>query len=76
MKIVMARARARHILVNTEEDCMRLKREILEGLDFADAAKRFRNVLRDEKEGTSVNSSAGKWCQNSIRPSSMNRWAK
>ncbi len=47
----MARARARHILVNTEEDCMRLKREILEGLDFADAAKRFSECPSGRKGG-------------------------
>lgn len=37
----MPKARARHILVPTEEDCVKLKKEILEGLDFADAARRF-----------------------------------
>ena len=32
-------ATARHILVETEEHCINLKKEIEEGLDFAEAAK-------------------------------------
>ncbi|MCS5565887.1 MAG: peptidyl-prolyl cis-trans isomerase [Methylococcales bacterium] len=35
----MARAEARHILVDTEEECEKIKAEILEGGDFAEAAK-------------------------------------
>lgn len=35
----MARARARHILVQTEDECESLKREILAGADFAEMAK-------------------------------------
>lgn len=35
----MARARARHILVETEEKCEELKNQILGGTDFAEAAK-------------------------------------
>ena len=35
----MARACARHILVDSEDTCEQLKSEILEGSDFADVAK-------------------------------------
>jgi len=34
----MASASARHILVKTEDECDRLKKEIAEGADFADLA--------------------------------------
>ncbi len=34
----MALARARHILVNTEEECTKLIQEIKGGVDFADVA--------------------------------------
>lgn len=35
----MARASARHILVDTEEKCNDLKQQIADGADFADVAK-------------------------------------
>ncbi|MDF1881246.1 peptidylprolyl isomerase [Sulfurimonas sp. MAG313] len=35
----MAKASARHILVETEERCLEIKAEIEAGKDFADAAK-------------------------------------
>lgn len=35
----MARACARHILVDSEDTCQQLKSEILAGSDFADVAK-------------------------------------
>ncbi|CAN8140500.1 peptidyl-prolyl cis-trans isomerase C [uncultured Thiomicrorhabdus sp.] len=35
----MALAKARHILVSTEEQCNQLKQQILDGADFADVAK-------------------------------------
>ncbi len=35
----MPKARARHILVNTEAECIRLKSEIEGGKDFADMAR-------------------------------------
>jgi peptidyl-prolyl cis-trans isomerase C len=47
----MPKARARHILVATEEDCMKLKNEIIEGLDFADAAKKFSQCPSARKGG-------------------------
>ena len=37
----MARASARHILVKTEEACVDLKKQIEEGVDFADIAKKY-----------------------------------
>ena len=35
----MASASARHILVDTEEQCNELKQQILDGTDFAEVAK-------------------------------------
>ncbi len=37
----MASASARHILVETNEQCEDLKQQILNGADFADLAKQF-----------------------------------
>ena len=39
----MARATARHILVDTQEQCETLKEKIEGGLDFADAAREHSN---------------------------------
>ncbi|QSX31264.1 MULTISPECIES: peptidylprolyl isomerase [Shewanella] len=36
----MVQATARHLLVDTEEQCQALKQQILEGADFAELAKR------------------------------------
>ena len=36
----MAQAAARHILVNTEEECSNLKQQIAAGADFAELAKK------------------------------------
>ena len=36
----MSSAAARHILVNTEEECLKLKNEIEAGTDFAESAKK------------------------------------
>lgn len=37
----MARARARHILVSTEEQCNDLKQQIADGADFAELARTY-----------------------------------
>jgi peptidyl-prolyl cis-trans isomerase C len=37
----MAKASARHILVDTEEQCNTLKQQITDGTDFADVAKQY-----------------------------------
>ena len=37
----MAKATARHILVDTEEQCNDLKSQIAEGTDFGDVARQF-----------------------------------
>jgi peptidyl-prolyl cis-trans isomerase C len=37
----MAKASARHILVETESQCEELKQKIAEGADFADIAREF-----------------------------------
>ena len=39
----MPQANARHILVNTEEECTSLKKQIEEGADFAQLAKEHSN---------------------------------
>ncbi len=39
----MARASARHILVDTEEQCLELKTQIENGADFAEIAKQYSN---------------------------------
>ena len=39
----MATASARHILVDTEEQCLDLKQQIADGADFADIASRHSN---------------------------------
>jgi peptidyl-prolyl cis-trans isomerase C len=36
---MMARARARHILVDTEQKCLDLKQQIADGADFAELAR-------------------------------------
>ncbi len=35
----MLQATARHLLVNSEEECQQLKQQILDGADFAEIAK-------------------------------------
>ncbi len=35
----MVQATARHLLVNSEEECQQLKQQILDGADFAEIAK-------------------------------------
>jgi len=37
----MPSAAARHILVNTEEECLKLKNEIEAGADFLESAKKY-----------------------------------
>ncbi len=46
----MARASARHILVKTEAQCVKLKEEIEGGYDFAQAAKKH-SLCPSGKEG-------------------------
>lgn len=46
----MARASARHILVNTEEKCNELINNILDGADFGDVAKEH-SVCPSGKQG-------------------------
>ncbi len=36
----MSSASARHILVNSEDECLKLKKEIEDGTDFAESAKK------------------------------------
>ena len=49
----MTIASARHILVETEEECLKLRGLILdEGEDFSEIARNIQTVLPKNKEGT------------------------
>ncbi len=47
----MAKVRARHILVDTEEKCQSLKDEIAGGADFADLAKEHSSCPSGQQGG-------------------------
>ena len=47
----MAKATARHILVNTEEQCNELKDQIANGSDFGDVAKQHSKCPSGESGG-------------------------
>ncbi len=47
----MAKAQARHILVDTEEKCADLKQQIADGADFADIAKENSSCPSGKKGG-------------------------
>lgn len=47
----MAKARARHILVSSEDACIDLKKQIEGGTDFADAAKQHSTCPSGQKGG-------------------------
>nr|WP_300307899.1 peptidylprolyl isomerase [Halomonas sp.] len=47
----MVQATARHILVDTEAECLALKTEIENGLDFADAAREHSNCPSGRQGG-------------------------
>jgi peptidyl-prolyl cis-trans isomerase C len=47
----MARARARHILVSTREQCEELKKQIENGADFAEVAKQHSQCPSGQRGG-------------------------
>lgn len=47
----MALAKARHILVSTEEECIKLKDQINEGADFANIAMEFSQCPSGQRGG-------------------------
>lgn len=47
----MARATARHILVDTEEQCETLKQQIMSGTDFATVAKQHSSCPSGQQGG-------------------------
>ena len=55
----MARASARHILVKTEEACLDLKKQIDEGADFADIAKKHSECPSGNEGGSLCEFSPG-----------------
>ena len=47
----MPTARARHILVNTEQECEQLKSEMESGADFGELARRYSNCPSGQQGG-------------------------
>ncbi len=47
----MAKARARHILVNTKEECENIKKEIENGNDFIEMAKKHSSCPSGQQGG-------------------------
>ena len=47
----MKRARARHILVNSEQECQELKKQIESGADFAELAKKHSQCPSGKRGG-------------------------
>lgn len=47
----MAKARARHILVHTKEECENLKKEIENGKDFVEVAKKHSSCPSGQQGG-------------------------
>lgn len=47
----MSKASARHILVDTQEECESLKQQIADGADFADMAKKHSNCPSGSRGG-------------------------
>jgi peptidyl-prolyl cis-trans isomerase C len=47
----MSKASARHILVDTQEECENLKQQIADGADFADMAKQHSNCPSGSRGG-------------------------
>ena len=60
----MAQATARHILVETEEQCINLKAEIEAGLDFAEAAKTHSSCPSGGNGGDLGTFAWDKWLKN------------
>lgn len=59
----MTRAKARHILVETKQECEDLKQQIEEGLDFAEAAQQYSKCPSGEKGGALGEFSPGQMVQ-------------
>jgi peptidyl-prolyl cis-trans isomerase C len=59
----MALAKARHILVSTEEECLELKNKIIEGTDFAQVAMEFSQCPSGQKGGDLGEFSPGQMVQ-------------
>jgi peptidyl-prolyl cis-trans isomerase C len=59
----MALAKARHILVSTEEECLKLKNQIIEGTDFAQVAMEFSQCPSGQKGGDLGEFSPGQMVQ-------------
>ena len=72
----MPLASARHILVDSKEECETLKQQIAGGADFADLAAEH-SLCPSAQEGARWGSSSrGKWCPSSTRSSLALRSAR
>lgn len=47
----MVKATARHILVKTQEECENIKKEIENGTDFAEVAKKYSQCPSGQRDG-------------------------
>ena len=63
----MASAAARHILVDNEEECLKLKNEIAAGTDFAESAKKHSKCPSGAEGGGLGEFSPGKWYPSSTQ---------
>ena len=59
----MALAKARHILVSTEEECIKLKNQIQEGTEFAKVAMEFSQCSSGQRGGDLGEFSPGQMVQ-------------
>ena len=59
----MTKAKARHILVETQEQCEDLKQQIENGLDFAEAAQQYSKCPSGQQGGSLGEFSPGQMVQ-------------
>jgi peptidyl-prolyl cis-trans isomerase C len=63
MEKTMTKAKARHILVETQEECEDLKQQIVNGLDFAEAAQQHSKCPSGQQGGNLGEFSPGQMVQ-------------